>query len=399
MDSDQQEINMKIYLHGNIESIYYQSLFYNSIIKDEIYAYSYFKNTHELGNKKDSLSQAKIEELEKKYEIVIDFNYEKIDEIGKHIIDDVNKIHFNRLNPNSKYYFIQFSNCEGLGLIEDKDIKLGENIFIFSSGNPNSIVDFGHILRTNFFSRLLSTSFYSSDLFKNTKKNFRIDYSIRNFLDKNERIDMFYKLLKIKNSFLSLSVNSFFVNKFKAVYPFFENPQIFSNELNFVNFLNEELIENDELNDTPYTFGNHNHQTKLKKTLSSDISIIFESSSNELYLNNRFRNGYISEKILDNLLIGKPFIIGSMVAYSFLKRMGLDDYSEIFEIDYEDVFSDIETVNKKLIMHIEKILNMDISNYKILLQRLEIASNTNREKCLESFEKNSILDKIINDKL
>jgi len=396
VDSVQLE-NKMIYLHGNISSIFYQALFYNSYIKDDIYKYFYLHNTNELDNEKANAYNSILDILKQKYNIIVDENYNNINDSGKHIVDDINKINFNSLNTESKYYFIQFSNMEGLGLIENKPIT--NNHYIFASGNPNTASDLGFLLRTNFFSRLLSTSFYSHDIFKTTKKKYRFDLSIRNFIDKFERIDLFNKLKNINHPFVSIKVNSYVLNKFKIAYEYLPNKSLFKNEYDFINSISENLIEKDEINDTPFTFGNHNNDTKLKRTLESDINILFESTTNKLYENDSFRNGYVSEKLVDNLLIGKPFINVSLTAHHFLKNNGFDDYSDVLKINYEDIFSDINTTNDKIMVHINQILNMNEVEYSNLLYRLKSVAFKNREKCLESFEKNSILEDIIKDKI
>ena len=61
----------------------------------------------------------------------------------------------------------------------------------------------------------LQTPFYSNELFLNTKKPYRLDLSIRNFFDKNERMDMFLKLKNSSN--IKVSINSYYINKLKNV--------------------------------------------------------------------------------------------------------------------------------------------------------------------------------------
>jgi hypothetical protein len=80
-----------------------------------------------------------------------------------------------------------------------------------------------------------------------------------------------------------------------------------------------------------------------------------------------------------------------------LKQNGFDDYSDVLKINYEDIFSDINTTNDKIMLHINEILNMDEIEYSNILYRLKSVAAKNRQKCLESFEKNSILENIIND--
>ena len=137
----------------------------------------------------------------------------------------------------------------------------------------------------------------------------------------------------------------------------------------------------------------------IDNTLQSDISIIFESTTNKQYLDDKFRNGYISEKLIDNLLIGKPFIHASMLVNDFLNNNGFNNYSDILEIDYNDIFSDIENINDRLIIHIKRLAKLSSIDYDNIINKLKIVAETNRQKCLELFEKNTILEDIVNNKI
>jgi len=392
VDLVQRESNMKLYLHGNVSSKFYQALYYNSSYKDIIYKYFYTLGFNELGNTRNELCKSILKELDETYNIIIDDNYQKINEEGNHIIDDIFKVNFNELNNNNKYYFIQFTTMEGLGLLSN--FKLQPNHIIFSSGSPNTFFDFGYLMRVNFFSSVLHTPFYCDEIFFNTKKPYRLDLSIRNFFDKNERMDMFLKLKNITN--IKTSINSYYINKLKNVS---KNLGVLIPEQIFLTKIEDKDIEIDEFNSTPFA-DTHNFIKKLiDNTLQSDINIVFESTTNKQYLDDRFRNGYISEKLIDNLLIGKPFINASMVANDFLNNNGFGNYSDILEIDYNDIFSDIDNVNDKLIIHIKRLANLDINDYNNIINKLKIVAETNRQKCLELFEKNTILEDIVNNKI
>lgn len=390
--SVQRENNMKLYLHGNVSSKFYQALYYNSTYKDIIYKYFYTLGLNELGNARNELCKSILKELDETYNIIIDDTYEKINENGKHIVDDISKVNFNELNNNNKYYFIQFTTMEGLGILSN--FKLQPNHIIFSSGSLNTFFDFGYLMRVNFFSGVLQTPFYSNELFLNTKKPYRLDLSIRNFFDKNERMDMFLKLKNSSN--IKVSINSYYINKLKNVS---KNLDRLITEQIFLTKLEDTDIEIDEFNSTPFA-DTHNFIKKLiDNTLQSDISIIFESTTNKQYLDDKFRNGYISEKLIDNLLIGKPFIHASMLVNDFLNNNGFNNYSDILEIDYNNIFSDIDNINDRLIIHIKRLAELPSIEYYNIIDKLKIVAETNRQKCLELFEKNSILEDIVNNKI
>jgi hypothetical protein len=281
VDLVQPENNMKLYLHGNVSSKFYQALYYNSIYKDIIYKYFYTMGLNELGNARNELCKSILKELDETYNIIIDDNYEKINEQGNHIVDDIFKVNFNELNNNNKYYFIQFTGMEGLGILSN--FKLQPNHIIVSSGSPNTFFDFGYLMRVNFFSGVLQTPFYSNELFLNTKKPYRLDLSIRNFIDKNERMDMFLKLKNSSN--IKVSINSYYINKLKNIS---KNLDILIPEQRFLTKLEDNDIEIDEFNSTPFA-DTHNFIKKLiDNTLQSDISIIFESTTNKQYLDDKF---------------------------------------------------------------------------------------------------------------
>ena len=382
-----------LYLHGNIGHQYYQALYYNSIYKEDLYRYFYTLNSNELRNDKNEKVKQIRNEIEIKHNIALDDNYDRINETGSHIVDDISKLNFDGLNPNNQYYFIQFTIMEGLGILNQ--YKLKSNHKIFSSGAENTIFDFGYVMRVNYFTGLLQSAFHTNELFNTFTKKYRIDLSIRNFVGKLERMQMFNKLKQLNNNKLKLSVNSFYINKVK----FLSNLDNLKNEISFVNKLTESEIECDLLNNSPFATI-HNHSTKLlNNTLESDITILFESTTNEQYLADKVRNGYISEKLVDNLLTGKPFINTSLIVNNIIKQNGFDDYSDILGIDYTYIFSDINYINDRLIPHIENILNMNNIEYIELLDKLKYATENNRLKCLELFEKNSILEDIVNNKI
>jgi hypothetical protein len=132
-------------------------------------------------------------------------------------------------------------------------------------------------------------------------------------------------------------------------------------------------------------------------TLSSDIQIMFESNQNSLYKTNNKIWCNITEKTIDNLLIGKPFIICSKVALDFLNQFGFETYAEELGIDYDELFSNYDFIIQKLAKHTIRISEMDEVEYRDMLVKLENKTKINRDKCLEIIEKNTILDNIIDD--
>jgi hypothetical protein len=126
---------------------------------------------------------------------------------------------------------------------------------------------------------------------------------------------------------------------------------------------------------------------------------MFESNQNTLYKTDSIGYCNITEKTIDNLLIEKPFIICSKVAYVFLNAMGFETYEEELGIDYNDVFDNFNLTVRKLKENIIRISELPEDEYQIMLGKLMEKSAINRQKCLEYIENNSILDNIINDKI
>ena len=88
-----------------------------------------------------------------------------------------------------------------------------------------------------------------------------------------------------------------------------------------------------------------------------------------------------------------------MLVNDFLNNNGFNNYSDILEIDYNDIFSDIDNINDRLIIHIKRLAELPSIEYYNIIDKLKIVAETNRQKCLELFEKNSILEDIVNNKI
>jgi hypothetical protein len=228
-----------------------------------------------------------------------------------------------------------------------------------------------------------------------------MDLSIRNFPQKDERVELLKTLQNHQKENINLRVNDYYVNRMQQL-------KLFATEHNNEPKLDQYKIEfrmldrlkNSLAPTTPLVAGIQEHIGAMKLidvTLSSDIQIMFESNQNSLYRTDEKQWCNITEKTIDNLLIGKPFIICSKVAYDFLQQFGFETFDDIFEINYDDIFSNHDVIVKKLTKHIIKISEMPEDEYQIMLKKLMEKAEINRQKCLELIEENSILDNIIND--
>jgi hypothetical protein len=104
---------------------------------------------------------------------------------------------------------------------------------------------------------------------------------------------------------------------------------------------------------------------------------------------------HISEKTLDLLLIGKPFIMCSKLIYEFFKLLNLNTYEDIFEINYNEVFKD-NSFNQQLIIDLLiKINNMNDLEYKEFLSKLNNKAIENKNIIKKASEENTFYTDMI----
>ena len=119
------------------------------------------------------------------------------------------------------------------------------------------------------------------------------------------------------------------------------------------------------------------------------ISLVFESGTLDIYNTQINYANHISEKTLDLLLIGKPFIMCSKLIYEFFKLLNLNTYEDIFEINYNEVFKD-NSFNQQLIIDLLiKINNMNDLEYKEFLSKLNNKAIENKNIIKKASEENT----------
>ena len=400
-----------IYFHGPFDSATNRALFYNTKWWDDYFKYIVLQPSHEIG---DELRE-KLEEFKHSFFSNNNFTFcqefDKIDADGYHIIPSnlmglQDKIRTALdAKPKNKYYIFDTANLEPLNILDPVDkINMHPNCTFFTTIRLidfNKPFDFGFILRKFIANRIILPHYQSNEFFKSFKKKYRMDLSIRNFPQKDERVELLKILQNHQKENINLRVNDYYVNRMEQL-------KLFSTEYNNEAKLDQYRIEfrmldrlkNSLAPTTPLVAGIQEHIGAMKLidvTLSSDIQIMFESNQNSLYRTDEKQWCNITEKTIDNLLIGKPFIICSKVAYDFLQQFGFEIFDDIFEINYDDIFSNHDVIVKKLTKHIIKISEMPDDEYEIMLKKLMEKAEINRQKCLELIEENSILDNIIND--
>lgn len=339
--------------------------------------------------------------------MVYDRDYELLDEPGIHIITStVFNLHHKISEKNEGFLFYIFgtANLEPYNIFDNlKKIKHKLNCIFYTTlriEEKNKKFDFGFLLRAYIANKILFQHFHCNEIFKNIKKPHRLDLSIRNFFDKEERMELFCSLVDSKHSNIHLRLNDFYLDRMKKMYELAEEYKDIDKLRRYKSQL--QILDNLENNiekTHPLVAGQHVHigATKLYEvTFSSDIQILFESNTNEFYIGNEKAWCNITEKTIDNLLVEKPFIICSKVTYDFLKEMGFGTYENEFNINYNHIFSDKKSIIPKLKNEILRIADMEDIQYQTMLDKCKLVAEKNREKCLEYINKNTILDEILN---
>ena len=410
MDSVQLE-NSMIYLHGEFDSATNRALFYNTKWWEDYFKFIVLEPSHEIGEElREKLKEHQLNFL-KNNGFIFDKEFNLVDEPGYHIIPSnimglQNKIvEALKTHPKNKYYIFDTANLEPYNIFDNLDrIQSKENCIFYTTHRitePNKLFDFGFILRKFIANRIVLQHYECYDIFKSFDKKYRLDLSIRNFPQKDERVELLRVLQNHQKQNINLRVNDYYVNRIEQLKEFatlhnnLDKLDQYKIEFKMVDRLNQSLVHT-----TPLIAGQQEHIGAMKLidvTLSSDIQIMFESNQNSLYKTNNKSWCNITEKTIDNLLIGKPFIICSKVALDFLNQFGFETYAEELGIDYDELFSNYDFIIQKLAKHTIRISEMDEVEYRDMLVKLDNKTKINRDKCLEIIEKNTILDNIIDD--
>jgi hypothetical protein len=403
--------NSMIYLHGEFDSATNRALFYNTKWWEDYFKFIVLEPSHEIGEElREKLKEHQLNFL-KNNGFIFDKEFNLVDEPGYHIIPSnimglQNKIANTLLNyPKNKYYIFDTANLEPYNIFDNIDyVRDNPNCIFYTTHRitePNKLFDFGFILRKFIANRIVLQHYECYDIFKSFDKKYRLDLSIRNFPQKDERVELLRVLQNHQKQNINLRVNDYYVNRIEQLKEFatlhnnLDKLDQYKIEFKMVDRLNQSLVHT-----TPLIAGQQEHIGAMKLidvTLSSDIQIMFESNQNSLYKTNNKIWCNITEKTIDNLLIGKPFIICSKVALDFLNQFGFETYAEELGIDYDELFSNYDFIIQKLAKHTIRISEMDEIEYKDMLNKLETKTKINRDKCLEIIEKNTILDNIIDD--
>jgi hypothetical protein len=410
VDLVQLENNM-IYLHGEFDSATNRALFYNTKWWNDYFKFIVLDPSHEIGEElRDKLKEHQFDFL-KNNGFIYDKDFKLVSEPGYHIIPTSimglqNEISTTLIkHPKNKYFIFDTANLEPYNIFDNIDyVRSKENCIFYTTHRieeSNKLFDFGFILRKFIANRIVLQHYECYDVFKSINKKYRMDLSIRNFPQKDERVELLRVLQNHQKENINLRVNDYYVNRIEQLKEFAtlhnnaDKLDQYKIEFKMIDRLNQSLVKT-----TSLIAGQQEHIGAMKLidvTLSSDIQIMFESNQNSLYKTNPKMWCNITEKTIDNLLIGKPFIICSKVALDFLTSFGFETYADELGIEYNDLFSNYDFIVQKLSKHIIRISEMNNDEYNVMLSKLEKKAEINRMKCLEIIEKNTILDNIVDD--
>lgn len=400
---------MKIYLHGDLQGDAYRALFYGTPYWDNYHKFLILEPSHEIG---DRLRQKLLENKNNflnSLNMIYDRECALLQEPGIHLVSSsiYNLQHIiSEKNEGFLFYIFDTANLEPYNIFDNlKSIRNKSNCIFYTTlrvEEENKKFDFGFLLRKFIANTIVFQHFHCNDIFKNLNKPYRLDLSIRNFAQKDERMELFHSLMDDKHPNIYLRLNDYYVDRIEKLKEL-ATEYSDTDKLSQYNsdFQSLDKVRNNIVRTHSLVAGHHVHigATKLYEvTFSSDIQILFESNTNRSYIGNEKAWCNITEKTIDNLLVEKPFVICSKVTYDFLNEMGFGTYETELGIKYDDIFSDQKLITFKLKKEILRLANMDNLDFKVILDKCKLVAENNRGKCLEYINNNSILNDILNNK-
>lgn len=266
-------------------------------------------------------------------------------------------------------------------------IFLGSNIF----ESPNQIFDLSLVMNLNNHNDNWGIYHYKArDLFDAIRrKNFRIDYTFRE-VKKENRVQLFLKMIqhleneeKIKISAHGGFFNDY--NYYNDVKNFFEKSNMLSTFLEFEK-VEKRFFSFDELKTATAGYGIWPVNKLFNNTFSSDIAIYYETAREREGIPNTM-NFLITEKTIDLLNIGKPFLHLSSNVEIFLQKYGFANYkTEVFQ-----------KISNDTICFAEMICKMNQSEYEKMLNKLDDLVKHNLKKIDKYYKENTFLYNLIHN--
>lgn len=255
--------------------------------------------------------------------------------------------------------------------------------------HPNLIFDLSIVLNYNLYDDKWGAIHYNAkNLFSAIKfKPYRIDYSVRE-IRKLNRIKLFLELIDSNlRKRAKLTVHNLFLHD-KDMYELSKN---YFNEAGYEDFfdrlisLNDVNYSKDELWGKEHKYQDWPVGKLINHTLKSDIALYYESAPEEK--TGSSMDYLITEKTIDLLSIGKPFIYNSKVVNQFNRRYGFGDYNLSFFKNLGDTSVEI----------VKNICNMPDGEYEEFIGTLNKMAKKNLKKLEEYRDKNTFLQSLISN--
>jgi hypothetical protein len=255
--------------------------------------------------------------------------------------------------------------------------------------HPNLVFDLSVVLNYNLHDEKWGKIHYSAkSLFSTiTHKPYRIDYSIRE-VRKINRIELFLKLIDSKiNDNIKLNIHNLFLED-KDMY---ELTKQYFNDLGHDEYFEKIISLDNKYYSSDLLFGGeYTHQIwpvgkLINHTLNSDISMYHESAPEEEGFTTM--DYLITEKTIDLLSIGKPFIYNSKIVEDFNRKYGFVDYNK----------SIFRNFGKDKVEIVEYISNLSIREYDEIIASLNKLAQQNLKKLEEYKCKNTFLYNLIHN--
>lgn len=255
--------------------------------------------------------------------------------------------------------------------------------------HPNLIFDLPLVLNYNLYDDKWGAIHYSAkNLFTAiTHKPYRVDYSIRE-VRKINRIELFLKLIDSNiNDNIKLNIHNLFLEETDM----FDLTKQYFNDLGHGEYF-ERIVSLDSkyYSDDLLFGGDYTHQVwpvgkLINHTLKSDIALYYESAPEEDTFTTM--DYLITEKTIDLLSIGKPFICNSKVVESFNNEYGFVDYNESF----------FKLFGKNLVDIVKGISSMSEMEYGTFILKMNKLAQKNLKKLEEYKDKNTFLYNLIHN--
>lgn len=268
-------------------------------------------------------------------------------------------------------------------------IFLGSNIF----ESPNQIFDLSLVLNLNNHTDNWGIYHYlAKDLFKAVeRKPYRLDYTFRE-VKKENRVKFFIKLLEnlseTELNKIKISAHGSFLRNPSynlEVKDFFNSQNLLSTFLEFER-IDEKFFSFDILMSPTAGYNSWATNKLFLNTFSSDIAVYFETARETEGILNTM-NDLITEKTIDLLNVGKPFIHLSKNVEIFLQKYGFKNYNkQVFDLISEDRVELIKVIS-----------SMEDHKYDSLLTKLTDLVGENLKIIEKYYRSNTFLFNLIHN--